>query len=149
MTFANLVKATQETSKLPREPLPAGFHPTSRLTLIIAGPNGLRAGWRLLIFLALLGVPAAGLFAVAHVHGGQPQQVTVTPVLMGANEALVLLILCIVTWVMGRIEHRKFSEYGLPRRKAMGKDFWIGSLLGFLAISGTLLTMFLLHGCPS
>jgi hypothetical protein len=28
----------------------------------------------------------------------------------------------------------------------MGTDFWIGSLLGFLAISGTLLTMFLLHG---
>lgn len=28
----------------------------------------------------------------------------------------------------------------------MGTDFWIGSLLGFLAINGTLLTMFLLHG---
>jgi membrane protease YdiL (CAAX protease family) len=28
----------------------------------------------------------------------------------------------------------------------MGKDFWIGILSGFLAISGTLLTMYLLHG---
>jgi uncharacterized protein len=28
----------------------------------------------------------------------------------------------------------------------MGKNFWFGALLGFLTISGTLLTMFLLHG---
>jgi membrane protease YdiL (CAAX protease family) len=65
---------------------------------------------------------------------------------MGSNEALVFLILCFITWIMGKIEHRKFSEYGLPPRQALGKDFWFGSLLGFLAISGTLLTMFLLHG---
>jgi uncharacterized protein len=110
MTFANLVNAAQETAKLPREPRPAGFHPTSRLTPIFSGPNGLRAGWRLLIFLALLGVPAAGLFALAHAYGGQPQQVTLTPVLMAVNEALVLLILCIATWIMGRIEHRKFTD---------------------------------------
>jgi hypothetical protein len=116
------------------------------LTRIFTGPNGLRAGWRLLIFLALLGLPAAGLFAIAHARGGRPEQITVTAFLMGANEGLVLLILCFVTWVMGRIEHRKFSEYGLPLRQALGKDFGIGSLMGFLAVSGTLLTMFLLHG---
>jgi uncharacterized protein len=47
---------------------------------------------------------------------------------------------------MGRIENRKFSEYGLPLRQTLGKDFWIGCLSGFLAISGTLLAMYLLHG---
>lgn len=146
MTFATLVKATEETPVLPSKPLPARFHPTSGLATILSGPNGPRAGWRLLIFLALLGVPAAGLFAIAHVRGGRPEQITLTPFLMGANEAMVLLILCIVTWIMARIEHRKFSEYGLPVRQALGQEFGIGSLLGFLAISGTLLTMFLLHG---
>jgi membrane protease YdiL (CAAX protease family) len=47
---------------------------------------------------------------------------------------------------MGRIEHRKLSEYGLPWRQALRKDFWVGACIGFLAISGTLLGMFLLHG---
>jgi hypothetical protein len=65
---------------------------------------------------------------------------------MGSNEALVFLILCFITWIMGKIEHRKFSEYGLHLRLALRKDFWIGALSGFLAISGTLLTIFLLHG---
>ncbi|HYA64685.1 MAG TPA: CPBP family intramembrane glutamic endopeptidase [Candidatus Sulfotelmatobacter sp.] len=56
------------------------------------------------------------------------------------------MLLCVATFTMGKIEHRKFSAYGLPLRQALGKDFWIGSLSGFLAISGTLLAMFLLHG---
>jgi len=47
---------------------------------------------------------------------------------------------------MGRLENRKFSEYGLPLREALGKDFGIGCLFGFLSISGTLLVMYLLHG---
>ena len=65
---------------------------------------------------------------------------------MGESEAITLLFLCGAALIMGKLEHRKFSEYGLPVRKALGKDFWIGSFSGFLAISGTLLTMFLLHG---
>jgi membrane protease YdiL (CAAX protease family) len=146
MTFANRLKAAEDTPLLSTGPFQLSSHPTSGLKPIFAGPNGLRAGWRLLIFLALLGVPAAGLLAIAHARGGRPEQITITPFLMGANETIVLLILCVVTWIMGKIEHRKFSEYGLPPRQALGKDFWIGSLLGFLAISFTLLTMFLLHG---
>jgi membrane protease YdiL (CAAX protease family) len=65
---------------------------------------------------------------------------------MGGSEAITLLFLCAAALIMAKLEHRKFSEYGLPLRKALGKDFWIGSSSGFLAISGTLLTMFLLHG---
>jgi len=65
---------------------------------------------------------------------------------MGGSEAITLLFLCIAALVMGKLEHRKFREYGLPFRSALRKDFWIGSSSGFLAISGTLLVMFLLRG---
>jgi uncharacterized protein len=146
MTLATLVKATEETPVLPTKPIPARFQPRFGLAPIFSGPDGLRAGWRLLIFLALLGVPAAALRAIANTRGGGAGQITITPFFMGANEAMALLILCLVTWIMSKIEHRKFSEYGLPLRQALGRDFWIGSLSGFLAISGTLLAMFLLHG---
>src|SRR5215475_6144386 len=116
------------------------------LNPIFRGPNGLRVGWRLLIFLALTGIPLVALFAIAGVGGGQAEPITVTPLLLGENDAILFLMLCIVTWIMAKIEHRRFSEYGLPARQALGKDFWVGSLCGFAAISGTLLTMFLLHG---
>jgi membrane protease YdiL (CAAX protease family) len=116
-------------------------------------PRGLRAGWRLLIFLGLLAVLFGG---IALVRTGGPQglreaqkhlsNVTVTPFKLGASEAIVFALLCLATLVVGRLEHRKFSEYGLPLCQALGKDFWIGCLSGFLAISGTLLAMFMLHG---
>jgi membrane protease YdiL (CAAX protease family) len=145
MAFENRLKAAENTPLLSTGPIQPSSHPTSGLKSIFAGHNGLRAGWRLLIFLALLGVPAAVLVAVARASGGS-QQAKITPLLLVVNDAVVLLALCVVTWIMAKIEHRKLSEYGLPLRHAFRKDFWVGSLLGFLAISGTLLTMFLLHG---
>ena len=72
--------------------------------------------------------------------------ITITPLLMAGSEALTFLFLGIAALAMGKIEHRKFGEYGLPLRLALRKDFWVGSLIGFSAISGTLLTIFLLHG---
>ena len=127
--------------------------PGSGVRSLFLGPRGLRAGWRLLIFLGLLAFLLGGTNLVL---AGGPQglrnalkhmdKVTVTPFKMGASEAMAFAMLCLVTLVMGRIEKRKFSEYGLPFRQILGKDFWIGCLSGFLAISGTLLAMFLLHG---
>lgn len=146
MAFANRLKNAEDTPLLSAGPIQTSSRPTSGLKSIFAGHNGLRAGWRLLIFFALLGLPAAVLVVIARANGGGREQITMTPFLLGENDAVVLLILCVVTWVMARIEHRRWNEYGLPLRQALRKDFWVGSLLGFLAISGTLLTMFLLHG---
>ncbi len=38
------------------------------------------------------------------------------------------------------------GEYGLPVRFAFRKHFWIGTLVGFLSISSSLLAIFALHG---
>ena len=95
----------------------------SPLNPIFRGPNGLRAGWRLLIFLALAGIPLVALFAIAGVGGAQAEPITITPLLLSENYAILLLMLCIATWVMAKIEHRRFSEYGLPARQALGKTF--------------------------
>jgi membrane protease YdiL (CAAX protease family) len=133
------------------------FQPSSLLTFglkrIFVGPHGVRAGWRLLMFLALFAILFGGFVLI---RAGGPQgflekyrnqsHITITPLVMGGSEAITLLFLCGAALIMGTLEHRKFSEYGLPLRKAMGKDFWLGSFWGFLTISGTLLTIFLLHG---
>ena len=151
MTPLNQLKAVEYALE-PAAPASVS-HPASGMRSFFVGPRGLRAGWRLLIFLGLLVVLFGG---IALVRTGGPQgfrdaqkhlsNVTVTPSKLAASEAIVFALLCLATLVMGRIEKRKFSEYGLPLRQALGKDFWIGCLFGFLAISGTLLAMFLLHG---
>lgn len=125
----------------------------SGIKLLFVGPRGLRAVWRLLIFIGLLLILFGGTALVrtgglqglrkAHNH---LSNVTVTPFKLGVSEAIAFAILCLATAIMARLEHRKFSEYGLPLRQALGKDFGIGCLFGFLSISGTLLGMFLLHG---
>jgi membrane protease YdiL (CAAX protease family) len=153
MTLANTPKANEVPPLLPFERSPECPHSTSRFKSIFIGPNGLRAGWRVLTFTALVVVllgsfvliRTGGLqgFREARKHAGQ---ITVTPLLMFKVEGIAFLLLCIATLIMGKIENRKFSEYGLPLRQALRKEFWFGLLLGFGAISGTLLMMFLLHG---
>jgi uncharacterized protein len=153
MTFANPVKASEIVPSLSTETSQPSSHATFGFKQIFVGPNGVRAGWRVLMFIALVAV-LLGSFVL--IRAGGPEafreqyrnqgQVTITPLLMAGSEALTLLFLCIAALAMGKLERRKFGEYGLPLRLALRKDFWVGSLTGFLAISGTLLTIFLLHG---
>src|SRR5271167_745774 len=153
MTFENQLKSAENLPVLSTEAVQPSSRPTFGLKPIFVGPNGLRAGWRLLMFLALFAVLFGGFVLI---KAGGPQgfreqyrnqsHITITPLVMGGSEAITLLFLGIAALVMGKLEHRKFSEYGLPLRKALGKGFWIGSFSGFLAITGTLLGMFLLRG---
>lgn len=149
MNTKNSLKAVEGAVPLSTDPSktpPKTPRATSGKRAIFVGRKGLRAGWRLLIFLVLLGIPVGGLLIASHGQIRPPKEMAITPFLIGVNDAILLLIVGVATWIMGRIEHRKFGEYGLPMRQALRKDFWFGSVLGFAAISGTLLTMFLLHG---
>ena len=152
MTFSTQVSTTTGSAALP---VTSHSHPETNSTLksIFVGRDGLRAGWRLLIFLSISFVLLAAfvLIRAGGVQGFIEQQkkaaqVTITPLLMGGSEAIAFLIICFAALVMAKIEGRKFREYGLPIAQALGKDFWKGALWGFLAISGTLLAIFALHG---
>lgn len=152
MPLVNRLTATENSHALFAEDI----HPTSYasgLKSVFAGRNGLRVGWRLIIFVALivtllgssLLIRNGGVqgFREAQKHAGE---ITVTPPLMIESEAIAFSLLCAATFTIAKIEHRNFSEHGLRLRRILGKDFWIGAGSGFLAISGTLLMMFLLHG---
>ncbi len=155
MTLANPVKAAENLPVLSTESFQPIPQPTFGLKQIFVAPNGLRSGWRVFMFITLLAVLFGGFVLIRaggpaafreHYRNQNQSQITITPLLMGGSEAITLLFLCIAALAMGKIEHRKFGEYGLPLRLALRKEFWFGSLTGFSAISGTLLTMFLLHG---
>ncbi len=153
MTFPSQLRAAGNSQLAPVESAKTGFQPTSGSKSILIGHNGLRVGWRVLIFAALFGGLFAGatLIRFGGVQAVRDAQRTLgqtihTPLFMSKSEAIAFLLLCVATLIMGKIEGRKFSEYGLPLRQALRKDFWVGSLIGFLALSGTLFTMFLFRG---
>ncbi len=97
---------------------------------IVFGTNGLRAGWRVLIFLAVLISCLLGFREVV-VHIPTVNRV-VQPLREGrlvVSAALVaelqfVLSLLIATSVMSRIERRSLVDYGLPARDAFGRYFW-------------------------
>jgi len=152
MTSANAM-TTPEAPVVSMEPAHKHSGHPSGLKTIFVGPNGIRAGWRLLIFGALVLVLLLSYLLIrngglkglleAQKHVGE---ITVTPLLMIGAESIAFALVCVATLIMGRIEHRKFSAYGLPLRGALGRNFWIGAGSGFVAISGTLLAIFLMHG---
>ena len=116
---------------------------------IFVGPHGLRAGWRLLIYILLMVEIAACVGAIARLFGakrasGSLQQIT--PLQLCLLEGALFFYSVVAAWIMSKIEGRKFGDYGLPANQALRKDFWVGLLWGFLTTSGTLLLIFAFHG---
>jgi membrane protease YdiL (CAAX protease family) len=134
-------------------PTPPPTTEPSRNTILI-GPNGLRAGWRALIFLAIVASIILLINLVGHYvarrlgHGpGSRAEITIlTPGLVALSALPVFAVILTASLIMGRIERRKLAHYGLPWKRPFPKTFWVGLLWGFLAISGVLLVMFLFHG---
>jgi membrane protease YdiL (CAAX protease family) len=114
------------------------------------GPNGIRAGWRVLIFLAIMaGVYLVFGFVLRFLSPSGNIQIggsANTPQGLSLLEVTLFLPAFIAAAIMARIERRDFGDYGLPARFAFRRDFCIGTLAGFLAISTSLLCIFALHG---
>ena len=126
--------------------------PSSGVSVVFIGPRGLRAGWRLAIFLAILVSCLAGFRGVL-VH---------TPSLAGLIEPLregrlsvpaaltvelaFVVSLLVATIVMAKIEKRSLSDYGLPIRDAFGRFFWQGVTWGLAAITCLMLLIRALGG---
>ncbi|MGC2446265.1 MAG: CPBP family intramembrane glutamic endopeptidase [Candidatus Sulfotelmatobacter sp.] len=138
-------------SPVPPNPLPPPASPHT----IFRGPNGIRAGWRALMFLAIAAaivfVSSLAIGVILRVlHNGRSVQLGLgsglTPLSLSMMEGSIFLVAAVAALIMSRIEHRKFGAYGLPARFAFGKNFWIGAVVGFLAISGCLLGIAVFHG---
>ena len=114
---------------------------------IFFGPNGLRAGWRLLIFMAIImALSAVARVIIKRFFPAALDPTQLTPMLIIAPDLLFCLILAIASGIMSKIEGRRPGQYGLPGSEALRKNFWVGVLIGLLATSGTVLAIFALHG---
>jgi|SRR5579875_994304 len=107
---------------------------------IFQGPNGLRAGWRLLIFSAIVGTPIAGLLLAERVFmpPGAHKPSVITPALTMAGDGILFVLFLFASFIMTLIEGRTIGDYGLPARRAFNKQFWQGAIIGFVAMSALL-----------
>jgi membrane protease YdiL (CAAX protease family) len=124
-----------------------------RLRNIFFNQFELRAGWRLLVFSAILIVTPvrAFFFDGAALHGtqvadssrqrvqkAQPANNPVAefqPRPFITNDGFSFILLLGVSAFMARLENRGLRHYGLPLKSAFRGKFWLGCLWGFAAIS--------------
>jgi uncharacterized protein len=113
------------------------------VTKAFVGPNGIRAAWRLLIFVCIWGalLVAIGAIIAAFNHHHLPQMTQLTPSVALITEGVQFACALLASWIMARIERRTLADYGLPARKAFGGEFWQGAVIGFVAITVLLVAL--------
>lgn len=112
------------------------------VTKAFMGSDGVRAGWRLLIFLIIVAALVAGLSLITlSVSHGKPPKPELTPRIALLSEAALFFIALFASWVMSKIERRTIADYGLPLRRAFGGKFWMGAVIGFASITALLISM--------
>ncbi|MGH9748123.1 MAG: lysostaphin resistance A-like protein [Candidatus Acidiferrales bacterium] len=133
-------------------PLAPASSGASGFRMVFLGPNGLRAGWRLLIFVVVFFLLGKGLnFTIRHIpplrdYLKAQNPAEFTPAGLIVREGLGVVLLVAACCVMTLIERRPFGAYGMPMKEALGKRFWQGVPLGFVMLSLLLAMMAALHG---
>jgi membrane protease YdiL (CAAX protease family) len=119
-----------------------------RVKWVFIGENGLRQGWRFIIFAAViilvfqfLEEPALG-FLARKFHLDNALSATNLIV----SDLVDLVIVLIITGVAARLERRRIDSYGLPLNQAFTGLFWNGALLGSLMVVFVGLAMFVTGG---
>jgi membrane protease YdiL (CAAX protease family) len=123
-----------ETESTPIAPQPG---PASLATVrrsIFIGSQGLRAGWRLLVFVLLVvALGGAASVVLRKFAGSMGTDFSIGNVVL--SELVQFGIVLIASLLMGRFERRTIGDYGLPFRLAFQRQFWTGALWGFAMLS--------------
>lgn len=95
---------------------------------------GLRAGWRLLIYVAIFALFwIVSIFLVGLLL--RPARGVFSPTVQFIGELATFLAAFLAAFIMSRLEARPMGAYGLPARGAFGKLFWLGCLFGLAEIA--------------
>jgi membrane protease YdiL (CAAX protease family) len=101
---------------------------------VFVGPDGVRAGWRLLLFVVvLILVGLASQLIASRLTINLAKDFSPKTVILG--EVVAFAVILIVTLIVGKFEHRSLADYGLPFRSFLGKHFWAGAAWGFVMLS--------------
>ncbi len=127
---------TTLTSSEPPAPQPSTLHK------IFFGKDGLRAGWSLFIFIAI--IRTIGFCARLILHKLQLSDLKpgaeLSPQFGFIGEGIPFLLILLVTWGMSKIEHRPNSVYGLGGSRKLA-HFFAGLAWGVTCLSLLVLTL--------
>jgi len=131
------------TTPIPAEPIAPAPPPV--LHKIFIGRDGLRAGWSLLVFVAILAVilfAAHGISRRIHAQAPNIEEIASNmPIKLALlNEAIPFLAVLLVTWIMSKIERRPNSVYGLGGSRKVA-HFFAGLIWGVVCLSLLVLTL--------
>jgi len=139
--------STPSLSSTPAGPPPAAQQ--SRLYWILYGPKGLRAVWRIVLFILLVFALNQGLRLIKpltrFIHSVSVKN-ELTPLSVLLSEGLSVVLVLAAAAIMTLIDKRTFADYGLPWNQAFGKRFWQGLPIGFGMLSILLGSIWALHG---
>ncbi len=127
----------QNAALVPTEPaLPPQ---PSALRKVFIGKDGLRAGWSLLIFLAILAVLVVAVNVIGHkffpANAKLANNASVITIKSGLiQESIPIVLVLLVTWIMSKIERRPNSVYGLGGRRKL-PHFFAGLVWGVTCLS--------------
>jgi membrane protease YdiL (CAAX protease family) len=124
----------EQPSQANLEPLPTLTDPPTPSTNWLLGKNGLRSGWRLLIYLVML-IGFSALVTVGVRHFVKPASGMPPPSALLLQELIGFVVVFGAALVMSRMERRSAGEYGLPLSGLLGGKFWLGMLFGLVEIS--------------
>src|SRR5215468_6677985 len=110
----------------------------SRIRWLFVGRDGLRHGWRFLLFAVAMVVvvrffeqPAIRVLAATfHV-----QRNTLSAPSIIVSDGFDLIMILIVTCFFALCERRRVDSYGLPINEAFGGLFWNGVVAGIVAVT--------------
>jgi membrane protease YdiL (CAAX protease family) len=123
--------------KLNEEPvgeIPALSEPPRRRNIVLFGEEGLRSGWRLAVYVLIVGALAAAITLLMVRIFGRPRGVPPVSAMI-LQELVGFAVVFGAAVVMSFVEWRPVGEYGLPARGIFGGKFWLGFLFGLAEIS--------------
>ncbi len=112
---------------------------------IFIGSKGLRAGWGVLLFIAVFAALGFGVVMLAKaLHIAAPGADDMTPTTVLAGEGIQAGLVVVATLITALIERRPLSQIGLGTTNAVPR-FLQGLLLGFVALSAVIGVLWLCH----
>jgi membrane protease YdiL (CAAX protease family) len=133
----------QDLALTPTESIPPAQ--PSTLRKIFIGQDGLRAGWSLLIFIAMFAALAFCANRIGRkLHAPDPNSMKpgteMSPLFGIIAEAIPFVIVLFLTWIMSKIELRPVSVYGFGDERKLSR-FLAGMASGIICLSILILTL--------
>ncbi|UWZ83901.1 CPBP family intramembrane glutamic endopeptidase [Occallatibacter riparius] len=108
--------------------------PDHDLRWVFFGPDGLRAGWSVVIFVSLIVMLGAVASAIARAIHPPSHSHEFSPASGLISEFMSVVVLILAAWIVSLIEKRKLLDYNL-RGVRRGFYFATGLMCGFAALS--------------